>query len=225
MAEEIKTETEEELGEDGKPIQPGGEGGGTSPKIESDNDNGDDAEPVISLRRSAAQHIISRQSKTIEKLRSDKDKDDDDVDTEIEEEDNLTPEALGAVQKEVKKAIDPVVQSLVSKADEDELGDLLGSDEGAKKYEKRIRAYMKSPHYKGVPPSVIYHHLAFGDSEAREAADIDAGQGAGGGRGLKQTPKSTGNIPSIEEQNDMSDEEFDKLHDKALGGEFTEPKE
>jgi len=230
MAEQEEPVVEPKLDVDGKPIKVDDEGGGNSPKIEP-IDSGDDAEPVIPVRKSAAQHIINRQSETIKKLRS-KDKDPE-VDPEIEsepragdEEDNLTPEAVGAVQKEVRKVIDPVVQSMASQADEGELKELLDNEPEAEKYEKRIRAYMKSPHYKGVPPSVIFHHLAFpdtGNAEVENAANLDAGQGAGGGRTRKTIePGTGGKIPSVLEQNEMSDADFEALQDRVRIGEFVE---
>mgnify|MGYP001579728338 CR=1 FL=1 len=224
MAERI-TDPGKELDEDGKPI-PGGEGGGKPPKIESKKDEGE-AEPEIPVRKSALQQIIGRKNRQIERLRS---KNEDESTggggkDEEDEEDSLTPEARGAVQREVAKALGPVVSSLSSKADEDELQDLLGSDPEAKKYEKRIRAYMGHESYKGVPPSVIYHHLAF-DAAAgagvrrKGAANFDAGQSRGGGRTSRPTDTGTGDVPSVEEQNEMSEAEFEALQHRARSGEF-----
>ena len=77
---DINPEVKPDLGEDGKPIQPDGEGGGQPPKIESEESEAGEAEPgEIPVRRSAAQHIINRQSETIKKLRN-KDEEDEEND-------------------------------------------------------------------------------------------------------------------------------------------------
>lgn len=222
MAEIIEPVVDPKLDADGNPIKVDSE----IPKIEPVV-NVDDAEPEIPVRRSAAQHIINRQSETIKKLRSKEDDESEIEGANSEEEDDLTPEAMGAVQKEVKKALDPVVQSMASQADKDELTDLLENEPEAEQYEKRIRAYMKNPHYKGVPPSVIFHHLAFDNAEVtgakrKNAADFDAGQGGGGGRTRKTIDPGTGNIPSVQEQNDMSEADFESLQNRVRSGEFVE---
>jgi len=234
---ERNTDADPKLDENGNPISGDVEGEGSSPKIKSKTDETDEekeAEPEIPVRRSAEQHIIARQQRTIQKLRS-KDSDDfqpqkDDEEGEEDEEDSLTPEARGAVQREVAKAIGPVVKSLASKADDDELGDLIANEPEAAKYERRIRAYMAHPHYKGVPPSVIYHHLAFDDAETtgarrKRTADLEANQSRGGGRTSRPAVTGTGNIPTADEQNEMTDEEFETLQNRARSGEFVKPGE
>lgn len=185
-------------------------------------------EPEIPVRRSFAQHIIARKNKTIEKLRSKAAEDGDDDEEEIppeESNDGLTPEAQNAVQREVSKAVAPIVKTLVSKADEDELKELYGNEPEAKKFDKRIRAYMNSPHYKGVPSAVIYHHLAFDQAETtgsrrRNSADVEAAHQRGGGRPLRPNAASAGDVPSVDEIEDMSEEEFENLQHKARTGRF-----
>lgn len=238
MADKI-TAPDQELDE-GDPITPGGEGAGTAPKIQSKTDEGEaepdegEAEPEIPVRRSAVQHIIARQGRVIDRLRSKANEDDDDFSppkgADEDDEESLTPQAIGAVQREIAKAIGPVVKSLASSSDDNELSDLLGSDPEAQKYEKRIRAYMGHPQYRGVPPSVIYHHLAFdaaaGQGARRKgAANFEAGQGRGGGRTSRPDTDIGSDIPSADEQNAMSDADFEVLQSRALSGEFKREEE
>lgn len=231
MADRI-TAADQELDDKGNPITPAGEGGGTPPKIQPKSGEGE-AEPEIPVRRSVLQHVIARKNFELKRLRSKEDDDEgDDFEPpdragkgDEEDEDALTPEARGAVQKEVLRAIGPVVKSLASKADEDELHDLILQEPEAAKYAKRIQSYMDNPHYRGVPPSVIFHHLAFeaaasSGSRRRTAADLEAGQARGGGRTTRPTGDLTGEVPSVDEQNEMSDEEFEALQNKARAGEF-----
>lgn len=227
----------EELEDDGTPIPKVGEGGGAPPKIESKTEEeGAEPDEVVPVRKSVLQHVIARKNRQLERLRSKDDEDDEGAEPpkggkdEEDEDDSLTPEARGAVQREVQRQIGPVVKSFASKADEDELGDLLANEPESAKYEKRIRAYMGNSHYKGVPPSVIYHHLAF-DAAAgtgvrrKQAANLDANQQRGGGRTTRPVVTGTGDVPSIEEQNDMSDADFEILQNRALSGDFAEKRE
>ena len=174
--------------------------------------------------RGSAQHIIARQRQTIEKLRSEtNDEGDDEGD-----DDKLTPEASKIVSREVRRHVEPLMETLAQRADEEELQGLLVQEPESKQHEKTIRAYMKNPHYKGVPPAVIYHHLAFdaaAGSKKKDIADLEAKQNRGGGtirRPIEgQLPHG---IPSVEEQEDMTDAQFEELQHKARSGVFV-PKE
>ena len=250
MAEE-KTADAQELNEDGTPIKPddGGEGGdqplkktnndtkeGTDEDSDddeednSDSDLGDDTdEPEIPVRRSAASHIIKRKNETIKKLRRKDDVDDDSnkPSDELDEDDDDFEEKQteGDVAKEVKKQIDPIVKNFASQADEEELKDLLSSEPTSKKYEKRIRAYMKHPSWSQVPPMAIYQHLAFGDAQAigahkKKVADTEAGHTKSGGRSVRPRNTKTGNVPSVEELDNMDDEAFEKVQHEARTGKF-----
>lgn len=237
-----KTGAEVELDDKGQPIIPDdAEGAGKQPKIVSKDEEKDGADnvdtdidtdkPEVPVRKSALQHIIARKNRTIDRLRS-KDEDEgngDDAppagDKDDDEDDDLTPQARGAVQKAVAKAIKPVVDTLVSRADEDELKSLIQSDAEAGKYEKRIRAYMADSHYKGVPPSVIYHHLAFEKAAGigisrKKAADLEADQTRGGGRTNRGKAPSSSGIPTTEDMDSMTDAEFEALQHRVRKGEF-----
>ncbi|MCK5211699.1 hypothetical protein KAJ89_03285 [Candidatus Parcubacteria bacterium] len=236
---ETTTADDQELNEDGTPIKPEGEGeGGEKPpkKIEKEADtegeddeedeeeegkekDEDTDEPEIPVRRSAAHHIIKRKTETIKKLRK---KDDDEEEGGEEEEEEETGES---VAEEVKKQIDPIVKSLGAKADQDELNELLVSEPTAKKYEKRIRAFMKHESWSQVPPLAIYRHLAFGDAQAigaekKKIADTEAGHTKSGGRSIRPKKTGTGDVPSVEELDSMDDAEFEKLQHKARTGKF-----
>jgi len=246
MADVNSADDKELNNEDGTPIKPddGGEGGDQPPKktdkdTDDDSDDDDDEEdgsgsdkdddddtatPEIPVRRSAATQIIQRKAETIKKLRKDaEDKPDDDDD---EGDDDLDgADAKTAVAKEVKKQIDPIVESLGAKADTDELNELLISEPASKNYEKRIKAYMNHPSWKQVPPLAIFRHLAFGDAQAigahkKKIADTEAGHTKGGGRGIRPTGTKSGDVPSVEEMDNMSDEEFETLQHKARTGKF-----
>ena len=250
---DIKTADDQELNEDGTPkIKPddGGEDG-DQPSKKTDKDTDDDSEdgsdkdddddggdqadsnkdddedidtPEIPVRRSAASHIIKRKSETIEKLR----KKEEEEEEEEEKGDIDGADAKSAVAKEVKKQINPIVESLGAKADTDELNELFISDPASKKYEKRIKAYMNHPSWKQVPSLAIFRHLAFGDAQAigahkKKIADTEAGHTTGGGRSIRPTNIKEGDVPSVEEMDNMSDEEFETLQHKARIGKFLKP--
>lgn len=204
------------------------EGGAQLPKKDEQFDDeggktGDEED--VPIRKSAnASFIIQRQKDTIEKLRKGK------ID-EGGEGEELTPEARGLVEKEIDRHIAPIRNILVSKADEDELSNLFENEPEAKTYEKKIRAYMKHEHYQGVPPSVIYHHLAFGEAETTGAnkkriADKEGKMSRTSGNQKRSTSKeSAGELPSGEDIGDMSDEEFEALQHDVRQGKYLSKEE
>ena len=213
------------LDDDGKPItEPGpGEGGAEPPKKDpKPADGGDgvatpepeeDLDPAsIPVRQSNAQFIIARKNKKIAKLESEANKGDEEPEGE--------PDAN--IQEVVSQTLTPVVETLTKQIDEGELRDFFREEPEAKNYEKRMRVYLAHPAYKGVHPSVIYHHLSFAGSQAaavkkKSAADLEANQTRGGGRAIK--PKSGENgLPSADEINAMSDDELERLQNKVMSG-------
>ena len=149
-----------------------------------------------------------------------------DDDTPVGDEDEeITLEAAGAVAREVKKAVAPIIQSLANQADESELAELFETEPEAKAMSRQIRAYMKHPSYQGVPPSVIYHHLAFdkavgGAVQKKNIANREAKLQKGAGSSRRPVERVTGNIPSVEEQEAMTDAEFEALQHQARTGKF-----
>ncbi len=205
-----------------------GEGGGSpqKPEIEKESD--------IPVRRSVASEIIARKNRTIDRLRSKvndgAEEGDGEPPTEVDEgNEELTPEARSAVGREVDRRISPIVQTLASKIDEDELQDLLRENPDAKPFEQNIRAYMADSHYSGVPAEVIYHHLTYGKTreegdKKRKAADMEARQMGSGGSSFREEP-SSGGLPSAGDIADMDEKDFDKLQDDVRRGKFAVPKE
>lgn len=183
---------------------------------------------VVPIRKSTAQHIIARQSRTIEKLRS---KDGEEVVPPSSDEDDETDETPVApkrstVAEEVEAQLQPIINTFISSTDEAELKDLFSTDPESKKFEKRIRAYMQDPHWKAIPPAAIYHHLAFSNTSGvkekqkkREVADIEAGQVQGGGSQHREMAP-TGDIPTADDMDNMDDAEFENLQNKARSGGF-----
>jgi len=230
MADPKDTAEEPKLDDEGNPIvEPGPDEGEAEPPKKDKPDEGEPAdggegeeppEPEkdldlasIPVRQSAAQNIIARKNKQIAKLKSKAEKE------EIEE-----PEADGEtdIEEVINQKLTPVVETLTKQIDEGELRDFFQEEPEAKKYEKRMRVYLSHPAYKGVHPSVVYHHLAFGGSQAaavkkKAAADLEANQTKGGGRSIK--PKSGENgLPNVDEINAMSDEELEKLQNQVMSG-------
>ncbi len=234
---EVKKDTpEEEKGEGKKEDLPKKDASETKTESskEEEGDEGDEkkeekdvAPENIPVRKSIQQQIIGRQKRTIKKLRKKKEKDTDTTEEEEEEEEEeLSPEAETAVEKAVSRKIAPVLDAVVSTRDEQELKDLYVDEPIAKKYDKRIRAYMANKHWKGVPVVAIFRYLAFENAQAigkerKRIADKETDLTKGGGRTLSpKKPFSPGGIPSPEEMMDMPKEDFEKLQRKAKQGKF-----
>jgi len=196
-----------------------------NPDIVSDiaPDINPEEEVEVPVRKSVEQHIISRQKRTIEKLRS-REEDEGVEESPYEDSDMLSPSAKSAVDRAVEKRIAPIVEVLASRYDDDDINALMTQEPAAKKYEKRIRSYMGHPQYKGVPAAVIYHHLAYKDSQAvlverKAVADTEAAQMKSAGtsrRGKARTSK----IPTADEIAELSDKDFEALQHKARTGAF-----
>ncbi len=223
---------EPELDDEGKPIPPPpakeeepntseegtDEGEGPAPKEEEGKED-----EQIPVRRSAAQHIIARKNRTIEKLRS-KVEEDEEPEASSEEDEDLSPVTKGAVAREVERHVKPLLKTIASRVDEDELSSLFTQDPEAKRYEKRIRAYMEHPVYQGVPAEVIFNHLSAKDKKGEGArrkkiADAEANQARGGGTARRPAAKSSG-LPTAEEIAGMDDEAFEALDSKVRQGGF-----
>lgn len=184
--------------------------------VEGEDAEGEDQEededidnPEIPVR-AAASHVIARQRNVIKKLRS-KDDEEGEVETDEEDEGDLTPELQAQIDRRIQQSVAPLQEALLSKADEDELDSLFAKEPDAKKYDKRIRAYMKHDAWKAVPPEAIYHHLNYQNSQAtgarrKAAADLQAGQMRGAGSGSHPTKTKKVTASDIES---MTDEEFD----------------
>ena len=195
---------------------------------ESDADEDDPSKLQVPVRSSAvASHIIARQKKKIENLRKGKDStgdeeeeaDGDESDEEADPE--LSQSAQRALDARIQKAVRPLAEKLASDSDEKELGALLSSVPEAKKYEKRIRAFMAHPGYRQVPPEFIFQSLAFKDAQKIGAtkkanADREAGHSRSGGHPPRK--KHTTDSLTADGIKEMDDKEFSALQAKVLTG-------
>lgn len=183
------------------------------PDKEIDNQD-EDVEPEEIPVRNTAAHIIARKNRQIEKLKAKQraEEEGDYEDREVEERGGKDPR------------VDALIEALAGKEDEAELKTLFTDEPEAKKYEKRIRAYMKHPSYKDVPPAMIYAYLSRPSAKSaaerqKEIADKEAAQVRGGGTTRRPTGSSSG-MPSAEEIASMSEDEFEALQHKVLTGQL-----
>lgn len=228
MADE-KAAVDVEYDDNGQPIVPAkaedSEGVADAPKTEAEAEEDLDIDnPEIPVRNSVASHIIARKNKQLEKLRSQQEKDDEDG-SKADDEDDLDPVMKKAVDRAVDKRMAPVEETLIGKADEEELQALFAQEPEAKGFEKRIRAYMKHPGYQSVPASTIYHDLAFAKAAAvgakrKAVADKVADHTKSAGTSHRPTEANSSGIPTPEEMDDMDDAAFDELLNKARSGHF-----
>lgn len=186
----------------------------------------EDVADLIVPVRSSQQHIIARQQRTIAKLRSKEDEGGGEEGTD-DGEDELSPVARRALQKEIDRNLAPVMETLVGNSDEKELQDLFTQDPNAKQYEKRIRAYMKHDAYKAIPASGIYRQLAFDDAvglgaKKKTTADKQAAHGKSAGSSRRPTMSDPADMPSPDDINNMSDKEFEDLQFKVQSGRFAQ---
>ena len=174
----------------------------------------EDGEPPT--RRSAKDHIIDRKQKKIEKL--EKKKKDDEGGDDDDGEHEVTPAGQKAIDKAVDKKIGPVLQTVRTNADEQELKDVFTKYPDAKDMEKQIRKYMTNDSYKNVSVEFIYLGLAAKKidlQKKRDKADEKAKADATGGHGKRQ--KKLSPIPDVR---DMPDKEVDDLIAKVKTGQF-----
>ena len=111
-------------------------------------------------RKSAKDHIIDRKNKKIEKLKEKKDDKGGDDDGDDDGGEEVTPEGQKAIDKAIGKAIKPVIQSIRTTADDQELANVFAKYPDAKKIEKQIRKYMDHDAYKDISVEFIYLGLA-----------------------------------------------------------------
>jgi len=168
----------------------------------------EDGEPPT--RRSAKDFIIDRKNKKIEKLKK--------KEEEEEGEHEVTPEGQKAIDKAIEKKIGPVLQTVRTTADEQELKDVFAKykDSEIKVSEKQVRKYMENDAYKDVSVEFIYLGLAAKQidlQKKRNKADEDAKADTTGGHGKRQ--KKLSSIPDVR---DMDDKEMDDLIFKVKTG-------
>ena len=178
-------------------------------EIDNQDEDKDIEEDNVPIRNNAAQ-IIARKNRQLEKLRAEK---------AVEDE----PDEDGPVTKDPR--VDALIEAVVSRESESELQGLFVRNPEAKKFEKRIKSYMKV--HPTATPDMIYHHLAFSaqaiaNNKAKEVADIEAGHMKGGGTSRRPSKTRTGKMPTADEIQNMSDEEFEKLQQDVQVGKYGE---
>lgn len=164
-------------------------------------------------RKSAKDFIIERKNKKIEKLQKKGEEDDEGGEGEEEE---VTPEGKKAIKKEIEGALKPILNTVRTQSDTQELKDVFAKYPNAKKMEKQIRKYMDHEAYKDASVEFIYLGLAAKKMELqkkKDKADEDARADTTGGH--RKIKKELGPIPDVR---DMSDKDFDDLLFKVKTG-------
>lgn len=217
MTDQKTAAAEEGIDEKIIPADQGNEGESVTPK----NDPVEEDIVPTDIPVRAQSHIIARQKRTIEKLRS---KVDDNADADYEEEgDNGSNQIDNSeIDRRVKQNLEPVMQELARNADASELRELIHSIPDAKRYEKRIKGYMEK--WGNTPAEAIYHYLARQDdmkTQAKTKADkVAAHSGNAGSSHRPSVAPAQGEMPTAEEIDTMSKEEFETLQADVNAGKY-----
>ena len=166
------------------------------------------------VRKSAKDWIIERKNKKIEKLEKKKDDDDDDD----ENKEKVTPEGKKAIEQEIDKKVKPILQTVRTQVDDQELQTVLKKYLVDEKTEKQIRKYMEHEAYKNVSVEFIFLGLAAKKmklQEKREKADEEAKGDKTGGH--EKRKKDLGPIPDVR---GMDDKAVDDLIFKVKTGQL-----
>ncbi len=219
-----------------KPDGEDSEGGDHTPQKDDQKGDGDKGqqenqqqdEDIIPVRRSTIanmQHIIARKDRQIGKIQKKNSQDDESAGGDDES-------AGGDIDEKINQAISqrmgPLQEHLLNRADEDELQDLYRAEPESKEMDKQIRAYMNftakdgSKPYANVPPSVIYHHLAFSGIQTKVTKQRDgADRAAAHGRSTGHSRRPSGASSDIPDVTDMTDEQMRKLNSDVMSGKFS----
>lgn len=190
---------------------------------ESDEEPEITPEPEVPVRNATLQHIIARKNEKIKNLQAKADEDKEGA----EDDEELTPEAKTAVQREIERSMAPFRENAINQETERLMIELYQEEPEAKSFDKLIRKYISFEKngvrpYEHVPPSVIYHDLAFGQAEAtgagkKTAADTQAKLSHTKGRGNRPTTtKTESGLPSIDEMKGMDDKAFQKMMNSKI---------
>lgn len=212
MAEEKSDDfpTEEEIAKDKKEdeVEEG--------KEKKEEKKEEEKEPEIEepeVRKSAKDYIIERKTKKIEKL----EKKEENLGENLEE---LTPEGREAIDKGVNEATSPILKTLKTQSDEQEIADVKKRHPGANKpaMEKQMRKYMEHPAYKSASVEFIYLALAAKRDRLqvkKDEANEDAKKNKTGGHSRRKLDE--GKLPDFK---GMSDKEFDEFDTKFRTGQM-----
>ncbi len=155
------------------------------------DDDGDDEEPEVRVRKTPKDFIIERQARKIEKLKKGTqgdDKDDKgDENNDDSDDDDVDPEDEKLIKKVASKLIAPIYQKQAEAEDEQEVKDFVAKNQDFAKYEKKVLARMKHPSRAQMPIKSIFYEVAgddllkIGADRAKKAEDEASRGNAGGG--------------------------------------------
>lgn len=231
---ESADDTENKAEEEAEETEASGDQGAKGEETETEAGKFEDKDdPEIPVKRNAS-YIIQRQKDKIEKLRSQQQPpkaENDSTAGDKDEEEEADDTGDDKIAQEVSRQLKPFTDKMKADTDEAELADLFAAEPAAKDYEKTIRAYMKHPAWAQVPPTAIYHHLAFQHAQKqgakqRQVADAEAAEtsGAGSTRRSAKAGRKSGEFPSADEIDAMTDEQLDELAHKVQTGQFAKKK-
>ena len=176
-------------------------------------------------RKSVQDHIIERQKKKIKKLKKEGEEEEEEEEDEEgkEEEDEegkeeVTSEGKKAISKEIERKVRPILQTVRTQSDDQELKDVFAKYPDASKMETQIRKYMDHPKYAGVSIEFIFLGLAAKKMKLegkKKVADEEAKEDATGGH--EKRKKELGPIPDVRK---MEDKDFETLLHQVRTGQF-----
>lgn len=181
----------------------------------------DDEEQEPGIRKGPKDFIIDRQKETIGKLRK---KPSPDEEEEHEEEDDefgdeeLTPEAQKAIEKEVGRVTAPLAERVSESQVEREVDDYIRGNPASSAHRAKLIRYAKHPAYRQVPIEFIAKGLDAENAEKRGAekersAKTRSDGSRTGGSSVRQTG---GAYPDFRS---MSPKEFKEYSEKIRRGE------
>lgn len=190
-----------------------GDGDGGGDEGDEDDAADDGEEPGSRKGKTAKDHIIARkerQRKRAEKKAKESEDDEDDAD---EGDEDINDEDEAIVSKIVEKKIAPVLEAHQEAQDAQEVTDFLTENPEFKKYEAKVKRFMKHPSRKDIPASSIFYEVAGPDlmkigAKRAKAADAKAKNTSSGGGSSK-------GIEGGKAIKDMSSEEFRTAQNKV----------
>ena len=162
--------------------------------------------------------IFVRKDRKIEKLKKEKEEGEEEPLAEGGKVEEVSPEGKNVIKEEVERVTDPILQTVRTQADEQELQDVITKYPNAKSMEQDIRKYMEHSAYKDVSVEFIFLGLAAKQGKlatGKTEAEKEAEESKMGGHGRRATEE--GEFPDVSK---MTDKEMDDLVFKAKTGQL-----